>query len=52
MVFGEVEVELVVGGVMLILRRVCVLVTADVCGLEAAVSQVSEVSEVFEVFEV
>ena len=40
MVFGEVEVEveLVVGDVMLILRRMCVLVIAEVYGLEAAVS--------------
>ena len=31
-------VELVVGGVTIILRRMYVLVIAEVCGLEAAVS--------------
>ncbi len=46
MVFGEVEVKLVVGGVMmLILRRMYVLVIAEVYYLGVAF-------EVFEVFEV
>jgi hypothetical protein len=47
-VFGEVEVEVELVGVMIILRRMYVLVIAEVCGLEAAVSQVSEVFEALE----